>query len=1612
MPRCIQKIVIIGLLLFIPLFGADALAGGGDQALLDSLLTKAAGEPSLQEILDSLGYSIDVVNDELSLTQLAAPLGSSIAVLKVEMSTSFGSAYAGWYDAADSTNKGQLFGPESHADDTTSFIVTGASNIGFYFIPGISGGYTWYTNPSYNRDLYDHAKVFATNVNPNEYIFAFEDLKNGGDQDFNDLIILVQFAQQPPTVQLPEDFYVNACAEKEICFDIDAYAGGPGDTITLEMVQGFGTFSTITAVDSIHASNCYLTGVSDIAHVFIFKVSDQDGNSSYDTLAVEFDVNAPPELYVPDDFDTLMCSSDEICFSVSSFDEDGDDVEFELLEGAGSIDPVTGEICFVPVQDETTAYKFIIQAKDSCCIEREGSCPEGQTCPYGCPIDSVTVTVTLIGGPTVSVPDLDTLLCEPTEVCFPIQIDSSGSVGVTIDVTPPATFNPGSGEVCIYADAEGTYDIVVSVGTELCGVTDVDTSTVTIDLNSPPVVELPNDTAYTLCEPEEICFTAIGSDPDNETISYTLEAGPGSINSQTGEVCFTPAGAGSYEFIVSVKDWCEAIDADTIIIDIMLNNPPQVYAPDTSLFLCELTEVCFTAEASDPDPGEVLVFALESGPGSINSETGEVCFTPASEGDYDFVVSVMDHCGLMAYDTATVSIQLNRDPVIQIDPADTLFWCELGDSVCFTIEYTDPDVGQAHTFEQISGYAGSLDPETGRFCFLPGAEGDFQFEFSVTDVCGASDTGSTMITIELNGVPVVTLPDDFADSLCAPADICFPVTIEDDGDVVVDVSPIGAYSNGQVCFTATKDTTYCITVRATDICDIYDEEVICVTVHMNEPPFISLGPNQELYYCEKPDSICFDVTVSDPDGTVPTVEFLTGSGTYADGQVCFEPDTAGTYLFIMKATDECGEHMTDDVFIVVDYNTPPEIQLANDTTYLLCGPEQICFDYSAFDADPDDDLTFELISGSGVLILESSRVCFTPPSAGSYRFILRVYDECEAYDQDTIDIGVEFNSPPTITGSDIAIEITYCTPDDVPTEQCFSAITVDDPDEADVLTVTQTCGPGTFNPATLTTCFTPELKDSIYEFCYRVEDLCGDYDEVVLNVDITATDICDTISCLTVTIEDTEECAYNNTNISLNIYADAQEGIGGFDMLVQYDVTGFTFLSAEIGPALAGWEYFTYRYLTDGDCGGGPCADGLIRLVGIADINDGGNHPPVSAFWPSGSIALLNFHVTDDVNFGGLFFPVNFYWFDCGDNGFSSIGGDSLFVDKLVLGQNRVVWDEFDDVNYPENDRLPNVGVPDDCLEGGKTSPLRCVIFQNGGICIISPDSIDARGDMNLNDVAYEIGDAVLYTNYFIYGGSVFTINPAGQIAASDVNADGNSLTVGDLVYMIRVLTGDAQPIPKLSPFADYIDIGLQPTEGAVVVSSESRATIGAGHFVFKYDPQAVTPGEPVLGTDADGMDMKYSIDNGEIRVLVYSFGQDQVNSGENSLFTIPVSGNGDLELVHSELADYDGNQLAVNQKQVVTVPSAFKLTQNYPNPFNPETEFDMFLPAASEWSVQILNVNGQTVRTISGFSGAGVVNVKWDARDDNGQKVASGIYFYRATAGEYSDIKKMMLIK
>jgi len=91
-----------------------------------------------------------------------------------------------------------------------------------------------------------------------------------------------------------------------------------------------------------------------------------------------------------------------------------------------------------------------------------------------------------------------------------------------------------------------------------------------------------------------------------------------------------------------------------------------------------------------------------------------------------------------------------------------------------------------------------------------------------------------------------------------------------------------------------------------------------------------------------------------------------------------------------------------------------------------------------------------------------------------------------------------------------------------------------------------------------------------------------------------------------------------------------------------------------------------------------------------------------------------------------------------------------------------------------------------------------------------------------------------------------------------------------------------------------------------------------------------------------------------------------------------------------------------------VDTPDEYSLKQNYPNPFNPTTTIEYTLPHAGYASLKVYNVLGEELATlVDGEQAAGTFSTEWDA-----SVMPSGVFFYRLTAGEYIQTRKMVLMR
>lgn len=427
--------------------------------------------------------------------------------------------------------------------------------------------------------------------------------------------------------------------------------------------------------------------------------------------------------------------------------------------------------------------------------------------------------------------------------------------------------------------------------------------------------------------------------------------------------------------------------------------------------------------------------------------------------------------------------------------------------------------------------------------------------------------------------------------------------------------------------------------------------------------------------------------------------------------------------------------------------------------------------------------------------------------------------------------------------------------------------------------------------------------------------------------------------------------------VSLPVYLTNSGWIAGMDLLIEFDTTSLSFLEvSKTDTRIESWEYFTYQASSTE-------SGQQVRIIGMADIQMGLVTPPLNP--GTGVACYLKFRATTDLRYDGISVPVKFKFADYTNNTFSD----------------------------PEANLIPQEEIT----------------YNDGWILVQRPQGI-LLGDLNLNKIPFEIGDLIRFNNYFM--DPVRQGFNLEQMFNSDMNEDGIQATVADFVFMIRYMLSGGGSYGKLTPAEEEVKVEVIDKPSSLVVYIDSKVEV-AGMF-FELRLEQTNFKDLKLSSEIDSMSMLIQKEGNVIRGVIYSMEGKSIKPGLREVLMIPKEmEGGKIELENIQLCDKKGKLLKIEKVYDDVKPSDFSLSQNYPNPFNPETFIDFTLPFEQQVSLKVYNVKGQLVRTLAqGRMGAGIHTVKWDGRNYSGDRVSSGVYFYKLTADEKSFVKKMVLLK
>lgn len=247
------------------------------------------------------------------------------------------------------------------------------------------------------------------------------------------------------------------------------------------------------------------------------------------------------------------------------------------------------------------------------------------------------------------------------------------------------------------------------------------------------------------------------------------------------------------------------------------------------------------------------------------------------------------------------------------------------------------------------------------------------------------------------------------------------------------------------------------------------------------------------------------------------------------------------------------------------------------------------------------------------------------------------------------------------------------------------------------------------------------------------------------------------------------------------------------------------------------------------------------------------------------------------------------------------------------------------------------------------------------------------------------------------------------------------------------VITPATNPIMLWPPNHKYVTINLSQCVAAV---SDNCADLTAGNVMISKvtsdEPEDAlgggdgnTENDIVIAGDCQSVQLRserLGSGNGRVYTIHLSLNDGNGNVGTATrLVTVPKSQNGnpavDNGIAYEVMGDCNGiSKLAGNDGSAIeqeALPGEYALFQNYPNPFNPTTEITFALPEASDVMLAIYNSSGQLVRLLaSGQKAAGRHSLVWDAKDQFGVPVASGVYLYMLKAGNFVAQRKLVLMK
>ena len=228
----------------------------------------------------------------------------------------------------------------------------------------------------------------------------------------------------------------------------------------------------------------------------------------------------------------------------------------------------------------------------------------------------------------------------------------------------------------------------------------------------------------------------------------------------------------------------------------------------------------------------------------------------------------------------------------------------------------------------------------------------------------------------------------------------------------------------------------------------------------------------------------------------------------------------------------------------------------------------------------------------------------------------------------------------------------------------------------------------------------------------------------------------------------------------------------------------------------------------------------------------------------------------------------------------------------------------------------------------------------------------------------------------------------------------------------------NGEPDPFYDGLPVYTQIGTTPNSFLKILNGQLTVKfpleVSTTQFYFEYDPEKYNVNYLTSNLTDDIVLSANDKELGIVQLEVANTSMARTTPIQLSFDFENLSGT--YEYMRMTYAGYNknGEALLTGYKDELTAPKNYRLAQSYPNPFSSGgTTIEFDLPSITTMSMVIIDIRGRVVRNlIQNEVRFGFQSVVWDAKNDDGEQVSSGVYFYQIRSGNFNEAGKLVFVK